>query len=183
MTAPLLTEHDRADLARCDREIAEIRNLEAVRSGQTPAWLVMLGIEDWEMEKRLILKAAAKANRRRADAAKYMTVDGRPVPPIMITYHEQDRRIRAVMWGKSGRFCFYQLDHVDAEEFFQEALPRIRATLGAAVDQEATISSAAVRHLRFKPMPEREAVAQGQRWGVKLEKRPDRGYPVTAIFI
>jgi len=38
-----------AALARCDREIAEM----SVRE-DCPAWLVTLGVEDWEMEKRLI---------------------------------------------------------------------------------------------------------------------------------
>jgi hypothetical protein len=36
-------------LKRCDAEIAEISTPE-----DKPAWLTVLGIEDWEMEKRLI---------------------------------------------------------------------------------------------------------------------------------
>lgn len=47
-----------ARLARCDREIDEIRNRPDVLAGEAPAWLVTLGIEDWETEKRL-LKARA----------------------------------------------------------------------------------------------------------------------------
>lgn len=38
------------DLARCDREIAE-----ASAQMDAPAWLVTLGVEDWEAEKRLLL--------------------------------------------------------------------------------------------------------------------------------
>jgi hypothetical protein len=45
-----------SQLARCDREIAEILNLPAVKDGTAPAWLVTLGIEDWEDEKRAILR-------------------------------------------------------------------------------------------------------------------------------
>ncbi len=37
------------DLARCDREIAE-----ASKQMDAPAWLVTLGVEDWEAEKRLL---------------------------------------------------------------------------------------------------------------------------------
>ena len=38
------------DLKRCDREIAEMEG-----QHNAPAWLVMLGVEDWECEKRLLL--------------------------------------------------------------------------------------------------------------------------------
>jgi hypothetical protein len=41
-------------LERCAREQAEILNRSDVVAGRAPAWLVMLGIEDWECEKRLI---------------------------------------------------------------------------------------------------------------------------------
>lgn len=41
-------------LARCDAEIAEIRERPDVVAGLAPAWLVTLGIEDWECEKRLL---------------------------------------------------------------------------------------------------------------------------------
>ena len=41
-------------LDRCAREQAEILNRPDVVAGQAPAWLVTLGIEDWECEKRLI---------------------------------------------------------------------------------------------------------------------------------
>jgi 5-methylcytosine-specific restriction endonuclease McrA len=42
------------EIARCDREIDEIRNRADVVAGHCPAWLVTLGLIDWEMEKRLI---------------------------------------------------------------------------------------------------------------------------------
>lgn len=45
-----------AELARCDREIAEIMERPDVAAGAAPAWLVTLGIEDWEAEKRLIVR-------------------------------------------------------------------------------------------------------------------------------
>jgi hypothetical protein len=38
-------------LARCDREIAEIQ----ARDETAPAWLVTLGMMDWEMERRYLL--------------------------------------------------------------------------------------------------------------------------------
>lgn len=44
-----------AAIARCDREIAEIE--ERAEGGTMPAWLVTLGVEDWEAEKRLLQKA------------------------------------------------------------------------------------------------------------------------------
>jgi hypothetical protein len=50
-------ERIRAELDRCDREIAEMEAQAPVK----PAWLVTLGIEDWECEKRLILAAAGRA--------------------------------------------------------------------------------------------------------------------------
>lgn len=43
-------------LARCDREIQEILSRPDVVAGQAPAWLVTLGVEDWEAEKRAIRK-------------------------------------------------------------------------------------------------------------------------------
>ena len=46
-----------AEIARCRREQQEILNRADVAAGEAPAWLVMLGIEDWEMEIR-ILEAA-----------------------------------------------------------------------------------------------------------------------------
>jgi len=43
-----------AAVARCDQEIDEISTRPDVLAGQCPAWLVTLGIEDWEREKRLL---------------------------------------------------------------------------------------------------------------------------------
>lgn len=42
------------ELARCDREMAELQARDDIRNGTAPAWLVTLGMTDWEMEKRLI---------------------------------------------------------------------------------------------------------------------------------
>jgi hypothetical protein len=39
---------------RCNREIAAMR----AQDGHAPAWLVELGISDWELEKRMIAAAA-----------------------------------------------------------------------------------------------------------------------------
>lgn len=47
---------DAAEVDRCDREIAEILNRSDVVAGLAPAWLVTLGVSDWEAEKRLIQK-------------------------------------------------------------------------------------------------------------------------------
>lgn len=41
------------DLARCDREIAEIENRPDFLTA--PAWLLTMGMMDWETEKYLIL--------------------------------------------------------------------------------------------------------------------------------
>ena len=41
------------DLERCDQEQKEM--LEHPDIANAPAWLVVLGIEDWEMEKKLII--------------------------------------------------------------------------------------------------------------------------------
>lgn len=46
------------DLERCDQEIAEIVNRPDVVSGNCPAWLVALGVNDWTVERRLIELAA-----------------------------------------------------------------------------------------------------------------------------
>jgi hypothetical protein len=51
-----------AELARCDREIAAMRAQDPVR----PAYLVTLGIADWERERALILEGFA-ATPRAAD--------------------------------------------------------------------------------------------------------------------
>jgi hypothetical protein len=51
-----------AQLARCDQEIAEIQAREDVLSGLVPAWLVTLGVEDWEAEARELRKQL-NANR------------------------------------------------------------------------------------------------------------------------
>jgi hypothetical protein len=48
-----------ASLARCDREIEEILNRPDVKAGIAPAWLVTLGIADWETEKVLILRESS----------------------------------------------------------------------------------------------------------------------------
>ena len=45
---------DAAEVDRCDREIAAIMNRPDVVAGLAPAWLVTLGVSDWEAEKRLI---------------------------------------------------------------------------------------------------------------------------------
>jgi hypothetical protein len=70
MTSPIVTAAPRSraslvsadrfsldhELARCDAEIAAMQNQSGV-----PAWLVTLGILDWEAEKRLI-RAELEAN-------------------------------------------------------------------------------------------------------------------------
>lgn len=62
-----------AQIDRCDREIAEIRQRPDVAAGLAPAWLVTLGIEDWEAEKRILLaKLVAKAQSS-SQAAKGAT--------------------------------------------------------------------------------------------------------------
>lgn len=45
-------------LARCDEEIARI-NQEG-ETGEHPAWLIALGTNDWQMEKRAIEREDAK---------------------------------------------------------------------------------------------------------------------------
>jgi hypothetical protein len=40
------------DLERCDREIAEI--LAEAAAGDKPAWLIAVGVNDWQIERRLI---------------------------------------------------------------------------------------------------------------------------------
>lgn len=49
------------EIARCDAEIAEIAERPDVLSGNCPAWLVVLGTEDWRAEKRLLLEIEATA--------------------------------------------------------------------------------------------------------------------------
>lgn len=42
------------EIAICEREQRSIQDRADVRAGIAPAWLVTLGMEDWEAEKRLI---------------------------------------------------------------------------------------------------------------------------------
>lgn len=42
------------EIARCEREIAEIEARPDVAAGLAPAWLVTLGVEDWRAEMRRI---------------------------------------------------------------------------------------------------------------------------------
>jgi hypothetical protein len=48
-----------AALARCDAEIARIEQEGA--TGKHPAWLLALGMNDWQMEKRAIEREDANA--------------------------------------------------------------------------------------------------------------------------
>jgi hypothetical protein len=41
-------------LERCDQEIAEIASRPDVVAGEAPAWLVALGVNDWQVERKLI---------------------------------------------------------------------------------------------------------------------------------
>ncbi len=50
------------EIARCRREQQEILNREDVVGMRAPAWLVMLGIEDWEMEIRLIERSCENSS-------------------------------------------------------------------------------------------------------------------------
>jgi hypothetical protein len=50
----LLDDVRRASIARCDREIAAMRN-----QHDKAAYLVHLGVEDWEREKRELAKEGA----------------------------------------------------------------------------------------------------------------------------
>ncbi len=50
-----------AELARCDREIDEICNRPDVKGNLAPAWLVTLGVNDWETEKRMIEREYEKS--------------------------------------------------------------------------------------------------------------------------
>ena len=54
-----------SELARCDREIAEIQARPDVLAGTAPAWLVALGINDWAVEKRLISESPAPGGHDR----------------------------------------------------------------------------------------------------------------------
>lgn len=42
------------DIVRCEREIEEILNLPSVIDGTAPAWLVVLGVEDWLAEMKIL---------------------------------------------------------------------------------------------------------------------------------
>ena len=49
------------DLERCDREIREIQERPDVVAGHAPAWLVALGINDWTVERSLIVAEARRS--------------------------------------------------------------------------------------------------------------------------
>lgn len=59
--SPLADLVTREALARCQREIDEIRTRDDVVAGLAPAWLVTLGIQDWEAERRILLGSADPA--------------------------------------------------------------------------------------------------------------------------
>lgn len=44
------------ELARCDREIAEIQNRADFKTA--PSWLLTMGMMDWETEKALITRTS-----------------------------------------------------------------------------------------------------------------------------
>lgn len=48
------------ELDICEREQRSIQERVDVRTGTAPAWLVTLGMEDWEAEKRLILQGVPR---------------------------------------------------------------------------------------------------------------------------
>ena len=48
------------EIAICEREQRAIQDRADVRAGIAPAWLVTLGMEDWEAEKRLILRGVPR---------------------------------------------------------------------------------------------------------------------------
>lgn len=50
------------ELLRCELEIAEILDREDVKAGIAPAYLVTLGVNDWQFEKRLIEKEMSHEN-------------------------------------------------------------------------------------------------------------------------
>lgn len=56
MSLPHVPIRQSADesLQRCRAEQEGILSREDVVAGEAPAWLVTLGLEDWEAEKRLI---------------------------------------------------------------------------------------------------------------------------------
>lgn len=48
------------ELERCDREIEAMQGQES-----SPAWLVALGVNDWEVEKRFLLRESILESRLR----------------------------------------------------------------------------------------------------------------------
>ena len=55
--APRGADGELAALRRCDAEIREILERPDVVAGDTPAWLVHLGVSDWEWEREFLEKA------------------------------------------------------------------------------------------------------------------------------
>jgi hypothetical protein len=47
------------DLDRCDAEQVAILNDPAVFAGRVPAWAVVMTIEDWNVERRMIEEESA----------------------------------------------------------------------------------------------------------------------------
>jgi hypothetical protein len=67
-----------AALERCSAEQSEIINRPDVAAGFAPAWLVTLGIEDWEMEKRFIEQAELLLVGRSQDDARDLPMEAKP---------------------------------------------------------------------------------------------------------
>jgi hypothetical protein len=47
------------ELSVCEQRQSEIMDMPLVMEGHAPAWLVTLGLLDWEMEKELIIKGVS----------------------------------------------------------------------------------------------------------------------------
>jgi hypothetical protein len=54
--SPVVSTVRQSALDRCVKEQEEILGRLDVIGGKVPAWLVTLGLEDWEMEKRFIVE-------------------------------------------------------------------------------------------------------------------------------
>jgi hypothetical protein len=63
-TAAALQNLFAAALKRCEEEQLAIATRPDVAAGAAPAFLVTLGLEDWEMEKRLIAKEHLNGKKR-----------------------------------------------------------------------------------------------------------------------
>lgn len=124
------------DTERCDREIAEILERPDVVGGQAPAWLVVLGTEDWAEERKMIMESQRQELRaryiREANGASWIDW----IEDLLLA---AEKRIAELTADESPRQAAERIvqSHVDDSKLTDEDLrTQITTAIQAAVEAE-----------------------------------------------